>query len=414
MSRSGYRAKDSPSTMRILQITAASLLLLSAQPSAASAAAFIAEENLVITAPISDDTYAAGGNVRVGERIAGDLIIAGGNITVDASVSQDLTVAGGEVDVRGSVGDDVRAAGGTIEIEGAVGGDVIVFGGQVFLADTATVGGDLVINGGDVTVQGRVRGNVIVNAGTAYLENSVGGSLTFRGGELYVDGAIAGASTIVADSLRIGPDGFFSDPVTYWTPSGEFAFGESAPAGAAYDPALGPSNVEAEQVAAGAAFLAAVIGALAAYSLLSAALFIALIVLLTKTFFADAAKSVLSEPWKNMLYGVLYIFVTPMVVLTFLLSFIGIPIAVSVGLLYFISLFFVKYLTSIVLARALEIHRKWKCSDWQRIGLAVLVYCALSIAGAVPVVGWLLIAAAITISIGALLQAEWSRYLKVR
>lgn len=140
---------------------------------------FLGEEELYVSEPMDDDTYAGGALITFEDNIAGDLFVAGGSITVNGDVEGDLVIAGGQITVNGNVGDDLRAAGGSIFINGNVGDDVIATGGQLNVSSETLIGGSLIVGNGFANILGTVNedikggGGKIVLGGTVYRDVDV-------------------------------------------------------------------------------------------------------------------------------------------------------------------------------------------------------------------------------------------------
>lgn len=400
--------------IKSLRITTLFVLLLSAVP--AHAASYIAEETLFLESPISGDAYAAGGKVSVSSTISGDLFVAGGDVTVTGEVVQDLMVGGGQVKIRGDIGDDVRVGGGEVQITSSVDGDIIVFAGNVEVADGAIVGGDLVVNGGQVTMNGTVNGNTITNAGVLFMGGTSNADFTFNGDELYMNGTINGNSRVVAKKMTLSDRSRFRGDVEYWTKE-EPDFGSSVLGTINYNEELKPySDKHMQKAKAGAAAgLAALAAGTIIYTILSALLFIVLVLALTKTYFPDAAKRLQKEPWLHFVYGVLFFIATPVVGILFCITIIGIPIGAAIFAVYAFTIAFAKLFTAVTLGKYWEARSpKKKYALWQSVGIAMLMYIALKVIGIVPVLGWIVVFVATCMAIGALIMTEYQKYLKVR
>ncbi|PIR48257.1 hypothetical protein COU80_05515 [Candidatus Peregrinibacteria bacterium CG10_big_fil_rev_8_21_14_0_10_55_24] len=390
--------------------------LLTVLPLASQAAMFrVAKDDnelFSINIPVQDDLYIAGGVIQIKERIAGDLVAAGGDLTISDEIEQDLIVAGGTVIVEGNIGDDARIAGGEVSIRGRIEGDLIVFGGTVRLAPTAQVMGDAIVYGGLLVVDGAVE-TLRSAGGSIILSGLVRQNADVRGDSLQLSGTIKGDAVIVCKEANVLEGASIEGNLQYWlsdqtNPFEGIVGGESV---FNADLAGGPKGEVIEATVFGALTLAAI--AFFGYSLLSAALVILILVLSTKTFFPTAVKKLTRSPWGCMLTGLLYFVVVPAVGLLFLISIIGIPIAMALFFAFGLSLFFAKPIAAIVLAQWLLLH--WK-KPWGKIGLffvALAVYVVLKLFCFVPVIGWIAIALAIFLTFGALLRTKaqlWKKF----
>lgn len=90
------------------------------------------------------------------------------------------TYSGGTVVIEGDVEGDVRVFAGTVIIRGQVDGDVQAFAGTVQVP--GRIEGDLQASGGTVVVDGTVMGDVSVAAGTLAIDGTVGGDVRSASG----------------------------------------------------------------------------------------------------------------------------------------------------------------------------------------------------------------------------------------
>ena len=151
-------------------------------PSLAFGAMLEANEEVLIESDegISENVYAAGGNVSINAAIFGDLLTAGGNVLVADAVSDDLFAAGGSVTILADTEGDLRVAGGQVLIAGDVGGELIVAGGSVVISSDVNIGGDLIAAGGQVNIDGDVGGDVRVAGGVVSINGHVAGDVSAK------------------------------------------------------------------------------------------------------------------------------------------------------------------------------------------------------------------------------------------
>jgi len=392
----------------------AGLTLLLIPCSTAFAATFRVEEELSIVLPIRDDLYAAGGSVVIKEPVGGDLILGGGEVTLKARVDQDVIIAGGDITIDSTVGDDVRIIGGSVQINGSIGDDLIVIGGDVEITGDSVIKGDLNVYGGNILIDGTVRGNLRAGGGRVVLLGTVGGDIDIRSDELSMGGQALGDAILAAKVLEVSPDASFIGDVRYWQPEGSYDFGETSIRGEAiYDESIALEAFDEVKQTALGAFKIALFG-IAGFNLLSSALVILLMILLTRTYFSAAAKRLHKKPWLSLLYGFLYIMLTPMIVLLFIISFIGIPIGLFIFIMYIFTLFFAKAFTAPVLAKWLEQKYKKKWGFWPFFLSSIGIYIAMKFIALIPIIGWLVVWLSILFAFGAMMHTEWEKYKKVR
>jgi len=379
----------------------------------AEAAIWEAAEELSLTIPVSDDLYAAGGIVLIDKGVRGDLVAAGGEVTIRGTVEDDLNVLGGRLYLEGDVGDDARIVGGEITIDGAVGDDLIVAGGKVRISDSAVIKGDAVVTGGELIVDGTIRGNLLVRGGDISISGSVKGDADIRSQNLRLDGEISGNAILVAETIHLSKDASFAGDIRYWVPEGAFDFAGALRTGTStFDKELQlPDFDVSAKVGTG---LKAGLLALIGYSLFAAAFIILILILITKNYFKDTAKVLKETPWKSVLIGFLYFALLPIVALLFLISVIGIPIALFLLVSYAFAIYFSKMLTAIVFATWVNLHYKKKWGKPMLFLMSVVSYLALRIVGLMPIIGWIVVMFAVFAAFGALVMSKYEKINKIR
>jgi cytoskeletal protein CcmA (bactofilin family) len=334
---------------------------------------------------LSEDLYAAGGEVDIGADLQGDLVAAGGRVRVRQRVQGDVTATGGEVTVLGEVQDDVRAAGGEVSLEGAIGGDAVAAGGRVVLRPGARVAGSAWLAGGTVEVGGHVQHRVRAAGRRVRIAGQVDGNVEVAAMHLEVlpgariRGALSYRSPNVA---QIDPGAQIGGPVTHR-----------------------PSRMADRMGTAFSIFLWAV----AAMLLSTLAVAGIAMLLLFPDAMARAGRTIASDPGKSLLLGLLLLFVAPVAVAILMATLVGIPLAFGVLALYaFWSLF--GLITGIVFLGdlGLRLTRRRPSRGWQIVFFLVAL-ALLGLLQGVPLVGSLLVLAALIFGLGA-----WSLQLSRR
>lgn len=151
---------------------------------------------------IEDNYFVAGETVTISGTILGDLYVAGGTVNIEGVVEGDLYIAGGRVDIRGSVGEDVIVAGGQISISGDVIDDVTAVGGSIAIADSAVIGDSVVAAGGDITIFSPIPGSATFAAGNVEIANTIEGDVVAAVGNLTLtpNGSITGDVTYYSEN----------------------------------------------------------------------------------------------------------------------------------------------------------------------------------------------------------------------
>jgi cytoskeletal protein CcmA (bactofilin family) len=338
------------------------------------------------------NVYAAGGQVRPAAPVEGDYVAAGGRVILDQPVRGDAALAGGSVDVRAPVGDDLRAVGGDINIESTVGGELFVTGGNLTLARAARVTRSATLYGGSITLDGRIDGPLQASAG-----------------KITVNGQVGGDATLAAEQIELGPEARIAGALRY-TSASEL---KQAPG------ATVVGTITHEQRAAGQAPAPAqqrwhggsrsVGGSVLGYLALLACA--AVFMLVAPGFSADAADTMKASPGMALALGFGALVAVPVLAVLLFVTVLGIPLGLTVLALYPVLLL-VGYLVGVLcIARLAQVALRKDAPPtfgW-RIGFFALALLMVTVAGRVPVVGWLLLCAVTVMGTGACLLDLYRR-----
>lgn len=357
--------------MRALPALLAAILLATAQPSPAAADG--AEVD------IDNDRFVVGGSVRQSSPVDGDLFGMGGNVDLAAAVSGDAILAGGDVRVRDNVAQDLYAAGGNVRIEAAVGRNARMAGGNVEITSKGSIGGNLTIGAGTVEVRGPVGGYLQVGAGDVLVDSIVGGDVRVGSGE-----------------LRLGPNARIGGRVVH----------------------RGPGEVQQDagaQVAGGLELSEPIrVGSTHRHERRSGSdwswpwtlALVALAGIIAGAFPAGSKRigdGLRGDPGMVFLLGFILLVCIPIAALILMVTIIGIPLAIGLLALYFLMLVVGYAALAVVIGdTALAWLRSQDAArvGW-RVGAAMLAMLALAILAQVPVLGGLVVFAAVLAGVGA-------------
>lgn len=355
-------------------LSAAAEFRVSDQPS------FAAEES------ISNDLYLVGGNVASAGTVTGDIAAMGGNVLVNGAVSADALFAGGTVTVLGDIEGDARFAAGNVTIQGPIGGDVVGAAGQLSLTGKS-IGGDVAIAGGSIFITAPIAGTVHI-----------------AGGDVRIDSAITGNAFIKAETLTLGPKAALSGNLTY-TANEPVTIENGATVRGATEFNERPERMSKAGVAA------------ALLAVLSIWMFAKFLMLLLGAgalayFFNRYARELVAtaatQPWIELLRGLVVLIVLPVVSGALLISVIGIPLGM-LGMLAVVMMLIFAHLASAIVVGSVA--HKWirhpagYIVNWKTVLLGVTIVFFLSL---IPFLGAIVKAAACLITLGAALNIKWS------
>lgn len=360
--------------------------------------------NIVITTPIFENLYIAGGTVTISAPIHGDLIVAGGTIVINDTIFNDILIAGGKVLINGNVGNDLRCVGGEIHIMKNITGDVAIAGGKVFIENGAATG-SLLITCGDVTVDGKVNGELKGTVGNLLLNGNIVRNIDCRGGKISVNGRIEGHSVLAAKEILIGNNAVFENDVRYWNGQGKLNLNRHINNGnAIFDPAL--------QIQSGEwYYLGTTTFLLLLWYLGMVVLMLMLIQYLFSCTFKKAADTVYKKSLKSLGAGFLFIIGLPIAGIIAIASFIGMPIGFLLIIGWVLLILLSSIIVSVMAANWLNNRNNYRWNYWRMVFAAFGIFVLLKLLTSIPFIGWLLISLLTAISLGAiLLNVKWRNY----
>ncbi|MFH0977711.1 MAG: polymer-forming cytoskeletal protein [Candidatus Woesearchaeota archaeon] len=343
------------------------ILLLIMLSSSAFAIKSFTGQRVIIDQAVQDNAIVTGQDLRISSNIEGDLTCAGGMVIIDGSVKDDITCAAGTISISKQVSDNVKILAGNVEISAKITGDLIIAGGNVRILDSAVVGGDLLIMGGNVEYLGTTVGNANIKAGTIVFGGIVGKSAFLTGNKIIlekgtVEGDLTYASRNSVDTSKLTVNGQIFKQVL-------------------------PSRA--------ASFRTSLAGRILAF----VALFIvgSLIILIMPKYARMVGKTVSGKFWASVGIGMLVLILAPIAMILFLVTVIGIPLAVILLFSYIVLIYISKLATAYWLSSTAGAERPWPMVLTAGISL-LIIYAFL----AIPIVGAVLNVILIIIGTGAM------------
>lgn len=397
--------------MNIKRISAIAALGIVLTTSTAFAAVTTKEGNDNIEMRFGNDFYGAGNSVGVMQSEPDDVFAAGNRIIVTGEIGGDVNAAGSNVTINGIVHDDVRIFAGDATINGDVEGDVMMFGGTLYIAEGSSISGSILVAGGEITINGDIFGDANIYGGSVKLNGDIEGTVYVRSENVAIAGMIGGNTTISAQTLKLNDGTTIRGDLNYWQGEGEIDSTGKVMGTATFDSELEQKKPINEAEAAG--MLAALLAAVTIVSILYAALMIGVFMLVTRTFFIDAAKKLHTQPWWALLTGFLYFAAMPFAILLLMITFIGIPLALMLLAFYVFSIIFAKVIASIVFTRWFELRSKKKWHPAAVYFGAIGMYIVLSLLSIIPFVGWLICLFVCVMAFGAFEMVKFERVKKI-
>lgn len=374
----------------LISVLLVGMLFLAILPLTTRALTEDAQKNIYVSSEevIEDNFIQAGRVIDFNGQAQKDVIVAGGNINITGPVKGDVIVFGGNIKINGDVAGNIRAFGGTIEINSKVGKNVSAFGGIVIISKDAEIGWDVLAGAGNLEIRGKVAGNVIGGAGNVILANEIGGNVNLFGSK--------------ESQLTLYPQADIKGNLTYSaSQEAEIKEGAKIAGETSYKPVSLPviGTARAERVLLASYFLGKII------SFLSLLLIGLLIITLIPKKSEEIGKKMLDKPWANIGWGLIYLIITPIVLILVAVTVIGIPLALIVLFSYLIAIYLTKIFIGIALGQKLLKwgNNKQKVSlTWAMILGVILFYILVDL----PFIGWIIWLLGTCWALGAIVEAK--------
>lgn len=322
---------------------------------------FIGQDTLNLTYPINDDLYTVGNKIDFMSSILGDALAVGNEITIASSVQQDIQAAGNTILLIGSVGDDARLAWNSIKIHWNVWGDLVVLGQNIEIAHGITIEWDATISSQRTDFQGDVNGILRIDAE-----------------EVTLNGTFKSNAIINAKRIIIGPDAHFLGNVTYESTVPVDGFKQVTKGHIQY--------VETDKPQTASTAIKAFISYHIVFWTLVLSILGGLFVFLMPQTTQTIAWILSKNKGKSFFFGLVTFAVIPFAVALLMVSFIGIPLGLLLGSIYWFMIVFYE-LPLVILATARV--RTIFFQDKNRISVLGTLFTLIAFSGLFSFIIWI-------------------------
>lgn len=342
---------------------------------------------------IKSDYFAAGESVTLDGTVNGDAYLIGGKITVNGTVKGDLIVGGGDLNLRGKVEGNIRAVGGQIIITSLVGKNVTVAGGTVNLSDTAKIGGNLVAGAGNMNLYSEVTGDLTAGAGQLTIGNKIGNEVNVGVGNL----TIASTASVLGN-------------VNYWSKEDARVETGSQISGqiSKFMPKELPAKTSGENLGK---FFAGFFAVYKLLSILSAFIIGIIFIKLAPVYTQNTINLISEKPLQTLGVGFLGLAVSPVLIITLLITVIGIPLSLILLASFFILIYLSKIIVAIFIGQKVVNYLKRQTNLVWALILGLFAYLVLT---SIPILGALVTFIAIIFGLGALITERYRFYQLLR
>ncbi|WP_103662959.1 polymer-forming cytoskeletal protein [Microbacterium sp. CJ77] len=247
------------------------------------------------TGDLEGPQFYSGTTIDVSDNVDGDVYAAGQSVTISGDVTGDVIAAAQTITITGTVDGNVRLAAQDVTISGEVDRSGTVFAASVTVTDTGSFGTDIVGAANDVRIGGEVGRDAYLSVGHLRIDGTVGGNVTYFGEReaQIADGSVAGTVDFV--QTRQSAD---------------------------------------VQVSPWVLFAGWVLGVL--YALVALSVVTLFAGLLIPRWLNRVTDHLVPSPWKALLVGLVASIAVPFALLFLLVTIIGAPLALALGLVWIV------------------------------------------------------------------------------
>ena len=356
-----------------------------------------------------------GVNVDLKTPMPSDMTAVGAHIVLDNKVGGDFNAMGEDIIIRSPIEGDFDAIGGKVILNSKIKGDAQIFASNVLFKEHSWVEGRTHILAQKVSLQGNIKGDVLVRARKVYIDGMINGTVVIDSPKI-----ILGQHAVLKGKIVYPPRAFLKISKTAKLMGGqEF---------------LDKSNLEVqEEIFEGDVFEG--IGEAQIYNMMHSFLhkgfdghwtfnmgwgpffvivllwIVAFIVIslfyrATPRILQSLTQEALENPGRSLGVGLIGFVMIPILGILMCMTIIGIPVALFLGLIYFILLFLGKILGVWLFAqwslKLTPFRDKPSCGrDFLGFIIALPIISCLSL---IPLFGWLFAVLIFLLGFGALLS----------
>ncbi|MEN3003930.1 polymer-forming cytoskeletal protein [Dehalobacterium formicoaceticum] len=340
-------------------------------------------DNVVVSAEknVKGPGFYSGSTVHLQGNIDGTTFAAGQSVIVDGIINGDLIVAGQYVHINGKVTGNIYAAAQNLEIKGAVTGDVFGVGQMATVTSDALLSRDVFLAGETVTFSGAAGRQLFVGVNRMILQGTVGDN-----------------ANIAAENISIQDSAVIKGNLNYNSANEALISSQAQITGERNWHKSSPGQAKDEKRPM-MPWQGALMNML--WSIASALLLWFVIKIWRPEAWAKTTRTITQQPLKTIGVGALVLILTPIVAILLMVTMIGIPLGIILGLIYSVSLYLAKIVVAIFIGAWVANKFSWP-EKHKGVWLALLGLVIYSVASIIPWVGFPVILITLLTGLGAI------------
>lgn len=328
---------------------------------------------------LEKNLYILADNIDIKGEVDGDIFCVADNIFISGTINGDLICATNNIVMRGVINGDLRAVAGKLAtISGKVEKNVNILAENLNLPRLSSVGRDLLAMATQANIDGSIGRDIDANFSRVAISGHIGGDVNLD---------VGGKN--ISNPLEIKDQAYIGGSINYKAPTKKITVSDEAYVNGRIKHQLKEAGEKHKKTFGFGWF----------YSLVTS-LIIGLII---AGFFKKRVKKIIGimteEARGSFGWGALLFFLVPAALIIIMITIIGIPLALLLGIFWFFFLLFTKIIAGIWIGEKIL-----KKADWQADNLLLASVIGIIIAKllfTILILGWVLQLAAILWVTGA-------------
>jgi len=343
---------------------------------------------------IEGNLFAAGQTITIEGKVNGDIYCAGQTINISGEVTGDINCAGQSINITGPVTGSVRLAGNSVSLDNKIGHNLMAAGAAIVASAKSSIGWDMLVAGATVEARGNVGKDLYGAVANATIAGQIG-----RNVNLILSDKIKPATSgvnINNNGLTIAKTAKISGNLTYR--SNNLAAIES---GAVISGNTTHNLPTVNRASQRFNFLGWLWFKL--FSIFSSLAIGLVLISLWREEIKKLTDLLLNKIGLSIGWGVILMFLTPILIILLFITIIGIPLAFILIAIWLIALLISRILVGILIGRIL-LDNFWPKQKDSLILAMIIGIVITYLIYSLPFIGWILSLVAVWWGLGGIWQ----------
>jgi len=370
-------------TMLILLLT---LLTATSLPSQLASAEPTSNDNLEFLdkgESVDGPGFFSGRLIQVDGNVEGTTFAAGQEVRINGTINGDLFVAAQTVTINGVIKGNIYAAGQNLRLGTQSTGDIFAAGQTIDIAKEAIIGRDLFASGQWLSLDGTVQRDFYS-----------------AGSEIVITGTTGRNAELAAERISVLDGSLIKGNLTYKSQR-QAEFGPEAKISGITDWQRVTKTTTEPKASTPANILWSIL-----LSIASALLVWFVVKIWRPELWSEISSSITTQPLKTIGTGVLVFLLTPMLLILLMITIIGLPLSLILGVIYGVMFYLAKIIVAAAIGSLLAKRFGWT-EKHKGVWPVLLSLVVLVVLMKIPVLGFLVWLLVVFAGLGALFLSNY-------